>query len=84
MSVFSRGSRPFTPGYREAEAEGHDVALDEFGEAFTHIPMVARPNYTPEPDTTRESTGLRAVFSWRSTAAQLGQKEAHVITRIPG
>ena len=83
MSIFSRGARPFTPGYKAAEAEGHDIALDEFGEAFTHIPMVARPNYSPAPDASREARDVRAVFSWRSREVQLGHKETHVISRIP-
>lgn len=40
-----------------------------FGECLRVIPMVRKPNYSPQPDTSRREFTVRGVFHWRSVYA---------------
>jgi hypothetical protein len=45
--------------------------------------MLARPNYSPQPDPKKPPYSLSAVFSWESRMVKLGMEDMGVSSRDP-
>lgn len=71
--------------FRELEADAHLEIQEHFADEllWQFVPMVIKPNFPPQPDSSRKSVDVQGVFSWRSKDVAIGLEEMKVSSRDP-